>query len=150
MTNSHESRILEPELCYKIQGAIYNVANAYGKGFKEQIYQKALAEEFIKRGLNMEQQKRISVYSIESAKVLGTYVPDYVVEDKVVIELKASNFTTRNDIEQQRSYLKASKYEIGYLVNFCTPKLDMRRSIYTNDRKPFLAKLARYRRIRDS
>lgn len=140
-TDIHQSRILEKELCYKIQGAIFAVANAYGKGFKEQIYQRALSEELENNGIEFDQQKRITIHSLESGKVLGVYVPDFVIEDKVILELKATDFTTRQDIEQQRSYLKASKYEIGYLVNFCTQKLYMRRSIYTNDRKPFLAKI---------
>lgn len=143
MTNTDKSRILEKELCYKIQGAIFAVANAYGRGFKEQIYQRALAEELEKNGIEFDQQKHITIHSLGSGKVLGAYVPDFVIEDKVILELKATDFTTRQDIEQQRSYLKASKYEIGYLVNFCTPKLDMRRSIFTNDRKSFLSKLIR-------
>jgi GxxExxY protein len=132
------AELLEKELSYKIQGCIFAVANKYGKGLKEKIYQKALAEEFKKTGLRFEEQKRINIYSVETGKPIGVYVPDFVVDDKVIIELKATNFTSRQDIEQQRSYLRVSVYEIAYLVNFCTPKLDIRRSIYTNDRKPFL------------
>ena len=137
----NKDKILEADLCYKLQGAIYNVANKYGKGLKEQIYQKALAEEFTKQGLKFEQQKHINIYSLDTGKSLGVYVPDFVMEDKVIIEIKSSNFTTRQDINQQRSYLKASIYEIGYLANFGTSKLDIRRSIYTNDRKSFIVLL---------
>lgn len=126
MTNFHESRIknkglLEPELCYRIQGAIFNVANKYGKGLKEQIYQKALSGEFLKQKLKFEQQKHIKIYSLDSGKSLGVYVPDFVIENKIILEIKSSNFTTRRDVNQQRSYLKASTYEIGYLANFGTP-----------------------------
>jgi len=146
MTNFHESRIrnkelLEPELCYKIQGAIYEVANKYGRGLKESIYQKALMEEFTKLELKAEPQKQIAIYSLETGKKLGVYVPDFVIEDKVILEIKATEFTTKNDVNQQRSYLKASKYEIVYLINFNTSKLYIQRSIYTNNRKPFIAKL---------
>lgn len=134
--------ILEKELCYKIQGAFYSVANKYGCGFKEQIYQKALAEELEKLALNFKQQQRINIYSLDSGKVLGVYVPDFVVEDKIVVEIKATEFTTNQNVNQQRSYLKASKYEIGYLVNFGTLKLFIQRSIYTNNRKSFMSLLA--------
>ena len=133
--------LLESELSYKIQGAIFNVANKYGKGFKENIYQKALTEELTKQNISFEQQKRINIYSLETGKSLGVYVPDFVIDNKVILEIKASNFTIRQDINQQRSYLKASTYEIGYLVNFNSSKLDIQRSIYTNDRKPFMAVL---------
>ncbi|MBU4370100.1 GxxExxY protein [Patescibacteria group bacterium] len=137
------NKILQADLCYKIQGAIYEVANKYGQGLKERIYQKALAEELEKIDLKFEQQKRINIYSLDSGKVLGTYIPDFVIEDKVVVEIKASSFTTKIDVDQQRSYLRTSIYEIGYLVNFSTPRLYMRRSIYTNDRKQFIALLTR-------
>jgi len=133
------SNLLEADLCYKIQGAIYNVANKYGSGLKEQIYQKALAEEFEKQGIIFEQQKRINIYSLDSGKSLGVYVPDFVINNKVILEIKASTFTTRQDINQQRSYLKASIYEIGYLVNFNSRQLDIRRSIFTNDKKSFIS-----------
>jgi GxxExxY protein len=133
------AELMEKELSYQIQKCFFNVANKYGKGLKENIYQKALAEELEKTGLQFDQQKRIDIYSVESGKKLGVYVPDFVVENKIIIEIKASTFTTRNDVEQQRSYLRVSCYEIGYLVNFCTDDLFVKRSIYTNDRKPFIS-----------
>lgn len=140
MTNLHKSQIdlLEPKLSYKIQGCIFAVANKYGKGLKEQIYQKALEEEFQRQKLNFESQKRINIHSLDTGKKLGVYVPDFVIENKVILELKSSIFTTQADIAQQRSYLRASTYEIAYLANFGTPKLDIKRSIYTNDRKQFI------------
>lgn len=139
-TNTNLNKVvLEPELSYKIQGAVYNVANKYGSGLKEQIYQKALEEELFKNKISFEKQKRINIYSIDSGKILGVYVPDFVIENKIVLEIKASTFTTKQDISQQISYLKASIYEIGYLVNFNTSKLYMKRSIFTNDRKQFIS-----------
>lgn len=134
--------LLEPELSYRIQGCIFNVSNKYGRGLKEGIYQKALAEEFTKQKVNFMEQKRINIYSIETGKKLGVYIPDFVIEDRIVVEIKAASFTTISDSNQQISYLKASKYEIAYLVNFNTPKLYIKRSIFTNDRKPFIVKLA--------
>lgn len=146
MTNYDESRIrnkslLYPDLSYKIQGAIFAVANSYGVGLKEIIYEKALIEEFEKRKIKFESQKRINIYSIESGKVLGTYVPDFVVEDKIILEIKATSFTIQDNLRQQQSYLKASQYEVAYLVNFGTAELYLKRSIFTNDHKPFLAKI---------
>ena len=135
------TNIIEKDLCYKIQGCIFNVSNKYGKGLKENIYQNALAEEFLKNGLATVGQKRINIYSFDTGNKLGTYIPDFVVENKIILEIKASNFTTKQDLEQQRSYLRISEYEIGYLVNFCTDELYIKRSIHTNDRKPFIAKI---------
>lgn len=135
------NNILEKDLCYKIQGCIFNIANKYGKGLKENIYQNALAEEFQKSIIKAEGQKRINIYSFDTGNKLGTYIPDFVIEDKVILEIKASSFNAKQDLEQLRSYLRISEYEIGYLVNFCTEKLYIKRSIYTNDLKTFVAKL---------
>jgi GxxExxY protein len=129
-------KLLHADLTYRIRKCIYNVANKYGKGLKESIYQKALAEEFEIEGLYFEQQKRIKIYSLETGKELGFYVPDFIVEDAVIIEIKATDFTIEKDIDQQLSYLKASRFEVGLLVNFNTPRLFIKRLIYTNDRKP--------------
>ena len=141
MTDTHKIGLLEKELSYKVQGCIFEVANKYGKGLKEIIYQKALEEEFEKQNLKFESQKRIKIHSLDTGKTLGTYIPDFILENKIILELKSSSFTTQTDIAQQRSYLRASTYEIAYLVNFGTPSLDIRRSIFTNNRKPFIAKL---------
>jgi GxxExxY protein len=61
------------------------VFNKYGKGFKEMIYQNALAEEFTHLGIKFEKEKRVEIYSVDSGKSLGYYTPDFIVEDKVVV-----------------------------------------------------------------
>ncbi|MBI5530808.1 MAG: GxxExxY protein [Candidatus Doudnabacteria bacterium] len=127
--------LLFNDLTYKIRGAIFTVSNTYGKGLKEIIYQKALAEEFNKLQIKFEQQKRININSLNTGKILGTFIPDFVVEDKIIIEIKATDFTIEQAKKQQLSYLKASKYEVGFLVNFCSSPLYLKRQIYTNDRK---------------
>lgn len=143
MANFHESRIknpslLYPELSYKLQGIFFNVVNKYGNILKEKIYQKALAEMFKKASVPFVEQKRINIYSIDSGKILGTYVPDFIIDDKIILEIKASAMIIQQDIRQQQSYLKASIYEVAYLVNFGTQKLFIKRSIFTNNRKPFI------------
>jgi len=131
------SKLLEADLSYKIRGCFYSVFNKYGPGLKEIIYQKALEEEFNKQKVKFYSQKRINIYSLDSGKLLGTYIPDFIVEEKIIVELKVNSYLTQIDINQQRSYLRANMYEIAYLVNFGTNKLEIKRSIYTNDRKPF-------------
>lgn len=137
------AEILEKELSYTIVGCVYSTANKYGRGLKEKIYQKLLSDEFKKAGLKFSSQKRINIYSFDTGEQVGVYIPDFLVEEKILVEIKASTFTTRQDIEQQRSYLRISAYEIAYLINFCTEKLYIERSIYTNDRKPFIAKITK-------
>lgn len=133
--------LLEEELSYKVRGCIYKVANKYGKGLKEKVYQNVLTEELKIANLKTEEQKRINIHSFDTGKIVGVYIPDFLIEDKIIIEIKASNFITNQDIDQQRSYLRISIYEIAYLVNFCANPLFIKRNIYTNDKKPFISKI---------
>jgi len=132
------SKILYPELSYLIQGAIFELRKQYGPGQKEIVYQRLLEEKLITKGLKVEKEKKINIYSQDSGKVVGTYQPDLVVDNKVLLELKSSLFTTKTDEKQLYHYLRNSEYELGFLVNFSTPRLYLKRIIYTNDRKPYL------------
>jgi len=139
-TDKHgeNNKLLEAELSYKIRGCFYRVFNQYGPGLKEIVYHKALAEELENQGLNFVSNPRINIFSQETGKILGTYIPDFIVEDKIIIEIKALNRLTFLEKNQQMSYLRASWYEIAFLVNFGASKLEINRLILTNDRKPFI------------
>lgn len=137
---SAKPELLYADLTYKIRGAIFNVSNKYGKSLKEQIYQKALAEEFTKLNIKYIEQPRVVINSLETGKQLGHYVPDFLVENAVIVEIKSTDFISEKYRQQQLSYLKGSVYELGLLVNFGTPRLEIERFIYTNDHKSkFLA-----------
>lgn len=69
--------------------------------------------------------------------MVGAYGPDFLVDDKIILEIKAIEILPRKLVDQLFDYLKNSKYELGYFVNFTSPKLYMKRIIYTNDRKHF-------------
>jgi len=133
------SKLLHNELTYKLQGLFFEIRNTYGPGQKENIYNNLLAEALKENKIPFEREKFINIYT-PNGKVAGTYKPDFVIDDKVIIEIKSSRYTTRIDEKQLYYYLRNSKYEIGLLVNFSTANLYVKRIIYTNDRKPFLQK----------
>jgi GxxExxY protein len=136
--NGDNNKLLEAELSYKIRGCFYRVFNQYGPGLKEIVYHKALAEELQNQGVNFVSNPRINIFSQETGKILGTYIPDFIVENKIIIEIKALNRLTFLEKNQLMSYLRASLYEIAFLVNFGASKLEINRLILTNDRKPFI------------
>ncbi|MBU1784628.1 MAG: GxxExxY protein, partial [Candidatus Omnitrophica bacterium] len=107
---------------------IFEVYNVLGPGFKETVYHNSLREEFDKKKLKYSEKKRITI--IYKDKQVGTYEPDFIVEDKIIIELKAVDIMPKVFEKQLYSYLKATKYRIGILVNFSSDKLDIRRRIY--------------------
>ena len=133
-----KGKILYKELSYKLQGCFYEIRNNYGPGQKESVYVNLIIESLKNKGIDVEKEKAIKIYSINSKKVVGTYKPDLVVDDKILVEVKSSRTITKQDEKQLYFYLRNSKYEVGYLVNFSTPRLYIKRIVYSNHRKPFL------------
>lgn len=128
-------QILFKDLSYKLQGIFYDVRNQYGQFHKEIIYHNALIELFNERKINFISEPRIEIISQLSGKKLGVYVPDFLIDDSVIVELKAAIFTDKNMEIQLLEYLKTTKYELAYLVNFGEEKFKPKRFIHTKDRK---------------
>jgi len=113
------------ELTYKINGAIYEVSRILGAGFLEKVYENSLMIEFMHRGLKAKNQVpvRVTYKNID----VGEYFVDIIVEDKVLLELKAVKMLQKEHEAQMLNYLKATKYNIGLLVNFTHPKAVIKR-----------------------
>lgn len=138
MNTKGNEKILYKDLSYILQGIFFEIRKEYGPGHKEVVYKNLIAEKLGLKGIPFQMEKSIRIYSNETGKVLGSYRPDLIVDKVIIIEVKSSRFTTKEDEKQHYRYLRNSKYELGYLVNFSTPRLYLKRIIYTNDRKPFL------------
>ena len=100
-----------------------------GGGIKERVIIRALTKELITQGMTVENQVRINV--IYSNEKIGTYIPDLVINDKIIIEVKSKPFITKEDEKQFWGHLKWSKYRLGFLVNFGPNKLLIKRFIHT-------------------
>ena len=124
--------LLYPDESYKIVAACREVYKEFGGAFKESVVDKALTIALEKQGLTVESQKRIDIF-FEGIKV-GTYVPDKVVEGKILLETKCKPFISAGDEKQFWFYFRATDYKLGFLVNFGTEKLDIRRRIYDKAR----------------
>jgi GxxExxY protein len=125
---------LHQELTDRIISCYYTVYNKLGFGFLEKVYENAMMIELRKQGISAVQQKPIHVlYDNED---VGNYFADILVENKVVLELKAGNITdSQEDFELQlTNYLKATNYELGLLLLFGKKPL-VKRKIFTNDLK---------------
>lgn len=115
-------------ITYKIIGCAMEIHCELGPGLKEKTYQKALEVAISKASLSYEAQKFYSVYADPNhEQLIGFYVPDFVVEDAVVVEIKALNGINNNHLSQVISYLAISGKLIGLLINFGEPSLRYRR-----------------------
>lgn len=122
--------IKHKELTEEIIGAYYKVYNTLGYGFLEQVYQNALYKELKWMGLKCEPQKEIIVYY--RGDVVGRYIADMVVEELVIVELKAAKQLLPEHDAQLLNYLKATGFEVGLLMNF-GPVAEFRRRIFTEN-----------------
>ncbi len=108
-----------------IIGAAFAVSNTLGHGFLEAIYKNALAEELLAHGLSVSKEKSFPVFY--RGKQMGFYVADLIIDDRVIVELKAVDQLVEAHRAQLINYLKASDLKVGLLFNFGRPKIEVRR-----------------------
>ncbi|MGD9929418.1 MAG: GxxExxY protein [Mangrovibacterium sp.] len=122
------------ELTDLILKSFYKVYNRLGYGFLEKVYENALLLELRTQGVECESQRPITVYYDEVP--VGEYFADIIVEDMIILELKAAENICENHEYQLLNYLKATKIELGFLLNFGKHP-GFKRKIYSNQRKFF-------------
>ena len=115
----------------------YKVYNELGVGFLEKVYQNALFIELTANGFEVEPQKQIKVYY--NGRQVGDYYADIIVNDLVILELKANERLLQENEFQLINYLRATNIEVGLLLNFGV-KPEVKRKAFSNDRKKSLMK----------
>jgi GxxExxY protein len=91
--------LLYEKLSYDLRGAVFEVRKNFGSGHKEVVYGNALAEEFLARGLKFEREKPVKIYSPKSGKIVGSYRPDFIIDGKIILEIKAVDIIPKNFID---------------------------------------------------
>jgi GxxExxY protein len=124
--------LLHKSITDAILKVYYEVYNELGSGFLEKVYQNAMYFELKAKGYKVDAQKQIKVYF--KKQLVGEYYSDLLVEDKVIVELKATELLMNVHVAQTLNYLKATEIEVGLLLNF-GDEPEFKRIIYTNDRK---------------
>ncbi len=129
--------LLHKKITDDILKVYYDIYNQLGYGFLEKVYQNAMFFELKSKGYKVEAQQPIKVYF--KNQLVGEYYADLLVDDKIIIELKACEVLMNVHVAQLMNYLKATKIEVGLLLNF-GEEPEFKRIIYTNDRKMNLNK----------
>ena len=115
------------EITEKIIGAAFEVHSVLGYGFLEKVYENALLAELCKRGVKAETQQAIKVKYKDV--IVGDYVADLIVEDKVIVELKSEESYNKMHEAQLLNYLKATGTKVGLLINFGRHKCEFKRLV---------------------
>jgi len=117
--------LAEQELTYQIRAAVFEVSRVLGGGFLEKVYERALLKELSLRGLEARNQVPLAVRY--KGETVGEYMADIVVEDRVLLELKAQADLSDVYSAQLINYLHASGKRVGLLINFTVPKATVKR-----------------------
>jgi len=115
------------DVTYAINGAVFEVNRVLGPGFLEKVYENALLIELKRRGIKAESQVPIKVFYKEN--VVGEYIADILVEERVIVELKTVESLDKVHEAQLLNYLKATGVRVGILVNFRHPKAEIKRMV---------------------
>jgi GxxExxY protein len=130
--NADKSKILHSDLTELIIKSFYTVYNVLGYGFLEKVYENSLKLELIKCGLSVESQKNLKVTYL--GHEVGDYYADLLVNDLVIVELKAAEALCEEHEAQLINYLKATDKEVGLLLNFGKHP-EFKRKIFMNENK---------------
>ena len=128
--------MIDEELTGRVIKVFYKIYNTLGYGFIESIYHNSMIIELVKEGLSIETEKPISVYY--GPNVAGTFSADLVVEEKIILELKAKESLHSAHEAQLTNYLRATDVELGFLLNF-GKEPEFKRKYFSNEKKRRLA-----------
>lgn len=117
-------------LCDAVRETSFAIHCYHRHGHVEKIYENALAHRLRKRGLSVEQQRRLTVFD-DDGTPLGDFLADLVVDGRLVVELKAVRAVADEHVAQLLGYLRSSRVETGLLINFGAPRLHVKKYLMT-------------------
>ncbi len=120
-------RLVQRELTYKIRESVYEVYRTLGCGFLEKVYENALLEELKLSGIRVRAQVPIDI--CYKGKPVGQYFADILVDNSVILELKAQQQLDRIGEAQLLNYMRATGVGVGMLINFAFPKASIKRLV---------------------
>ncbi len=120
--------LIYKDLTGEVIDAAFEVHKTLGFGFLETVYQEALEIEFDLRKIPFESQKQLEI-EYKGVKLKKKYSPDFLVFDKIIVEIKAESQLTTNDEAQLHNYLKTTGFKVGLLINFGTTKIEIKRIV---------------------
>ena len=126
-----EEKIIYKDLSYKIVGILFEVYNELGYGYQEKYYEMAVAKCFVKEEILHKRQAPYRVMFKDEE--IGKYYLDFLVDDKIILELKKGNYFSKRNIEQIKGYLKAAKLKLAILANYTPTGVKILRVLNPNN-----------------
>jgi GxxExxY protein len=130
-TTIQKQDLLYPELSFQVVGILFEVSNALGYGYLEKYYQKAIAALLKKANINFEEQAKVEIIIGDESIAKG--FADFIIDDKIILEIKKGDTFRKDNIDQLHSYLKMKNMELGILANFTSKGLLYKRIVNISD-----------------
>ena len=127
-----KEKIIYKDLSYQIMGIIFEVYNELGYGYQEKYYEKAIAKSFDEKEINCKRQVSYKVKFKE--EFIGIQYLDFLIDDKIVLELKKGNYFPKRNIEQVKRYLNVTNKQLAILVNFTSTNVKSLRILNINNK----------------
>ena len=125
-----EDKVIYKELSYEVMGSIFEVFKELEYGFKERYYEDAIAKEFENRKIKF---KRQIPYKLRyKGEIVGSFRFDFLVENKIIVELKRGDYFSKNNMTQVLQYLKAANLKLGILINITSGGVKFKRILNIN------------------
>jgi GxxExxY protein len=125
--SGNNTKLLYPELSYKITGLLFEIYNQLGPGHKEKYYENALRLSFQEHNILFQQQLYTPLEF--KGKAVGKYYLDFLIEDKIVLELKQGNYFSQQNIQQVLQYLRTSNLQLGIIAQFTSNSVKIKRIV---------------------
>jgi GxxExxY protein len=109
-------KIIYKELSYKIVGILFEVYNSLGYGYQEKYYERAIERLFIFK--NVQYKKQVSYKIAFKGEIIGRYFLDFLIDDKIILEIKKGKYFSKRNIEQVKAYIKITNLKLAILANF--------------------------------
>lgn len=120
-----QDKIVYKDLSYRIIGIMFDVYNNLGSGYQEKYYQRAIELALLKENIRFRPQCPYRI--IYKEKIIGRYFMDFIIDDRMVLEIKRGDYFSRKNIGQVIGYLKATKLKLGIIVNFTSDGVKYKR-----------------------
>jgi len=122
---SYKGKVIYPELSYKIVGILFEVWREIGFSHKEKYIQQAVASAFKKNNISFEREVRADL-KFKDDKI-GVYFLDFLIENKIILEIKRKNYFSKHDIEQVYTYLRTTGLKLGIIAHFTRKGVEFKR-----------------------
>ncbi|MFA6159862.1 MAG: GxxExxY protein [Parcubacteria group bacterium] len=125
INTNNKNTLIYPELSYEIIGILYDIHNELGNKYQEKYYQRAIEIEFIDKKISF--KKELPANLVYKGNKIGKYFLDFLIENKIILEIKTTDSFKVRDFKQVSAYLKNTNMHLGILANFRTEKLTYKR-----------------------